>query len=138
MNNIEAPESEYLYKELSQLSNAGQGLHTAIDIFKGEIIAVYRGKIITDEQANIRIKAKKDRYFMNMPDGSIMDSMQAKCMAKYANDASAFSDSGFSNNSRITLDEEENVCLIATRNIRIGEEIFCSYGKRYWKKHRSE
>lgn len=135
MNHIEAPESEYLYTELSQLTNAGQGLHTAIDIYKGEVIAIYRGKIITDKQANTRIKANKDQYFMNMPDGSIMDSMQTDCMAKFANDAQAYSGSAFRNNSKIALDEEENVCLIATRNISTGEEIFCSYGKRYWKKH---
>ncbi len=136
MNTIKAPESTYLYTELSQLPDAGKGLHTAIDIFKGEIIAVYKGEIITDAQAKIRIDAKIDQYFINMLDGSIMDSIKTRCMAKYANDAQGQLNSKFRNNAKITLDDRQNVCLMATRNIRTGEEIFCSYGKKYWEKHR--
>ena len=68
-----------------------------------------------------------------MPDGSILDSMKTKCFAKYANDADGFSNSVFKNNAKIGLNESDNVCLIALRNIKIGEEIFCSYGNRYWK-----
>jgi uncharacterized protein len=29
----------------------------------------------------------------------------------------------------------DNVCIEALRNIRANEELFCSYGKGYWKKH---
>ena len=136
MNTIKAQESSYLYTEISQLPNAGKGLHTAIDIYKGEIIAIYKGEIITDAQAKMRIEANIDQYFINMLDGSIMDSIKTRCMAKYANDAQGQLNSSFKNNAKIALDEEQNVCLIATRHIKTGEEIFCSYGKKYWKKHR--
>lgn len=70
-----------------------------------------------------------------MVDGSIMDSMKIKCFAKYANDATGYLNSNFRNNANIALDEQDNVCIIARRSIKTGEEIFCSYGKRYWKKH---
>jgi uncharacterized protein len=61
--------------------------------------------------------------------------MKVKCFAKYANDADGFLRSNFKNNAKIGLDEFDKVCLIATRNIKTNEEIFCSYGKKYWKKH---
>ena len=72
---------------------------------------------------------------MNMLNGSILDAMHSECFAKYANDAEAFSKLEFKNNSKITLDDEDNVCLIATKKIKSGDEIFCSYGAKYWKKH---
>ena len=117
---IEIPESEYLYSGISQIENAGNGLFTAIKIYKGEIIA---------------IDMKQDQYFMNLPNGTILDAGKTKGFAKLANDAQAFDDSLFKNNSIISIDEEENICLVAKRLIKSGEEIFCSYGKRYWKKH---
>ena len=65
-----------------------------------------------------------------------MDSMSVKCFAKYANDATGFSKSDFKNNAKISLDDKGNVCLIATRKIKQEEEIFCSYGRKYWQKHK--
>jgi SET domain-containing protein len=134
-NEIDAPESDYLYVNLSQLPESGNGLLTAINIYKDEIISLFKGEILTDAQSKLRTKKGEDRYFINMLDGSIMDSMKVPCFAKYANDAKGSSNLNFKNNSKIGLDEDDNVCLIATRNIKMGEEIFCSYGKRYWKKH---
>jgi SET domain-containing protein len=135
-NRIDAPESAYLYTTLSQLPASGNGLLTAINIYKDEIIAVFKGEILTDVQALKRAREGNDRYFISMVDGRIMDSMKTVCFAKYANDAEGFSPSPFKNNGKIALDESQNVCIIATRNIKTGEEIFCGYGKRYWKKHR--
>ena len=72
---------------------------------------------------------------MNLLNGSILDCRNTDCFAKYANDATGFSKSAFKNNAKITLDENHNVCLIAIRKLKSGEEIFCDYGKKYWKKH---
>ena len=134
-NAIEALESDYLYVGLSQLPNSGNGLFTAINIYKDEVISLFKGEILTEVQAKLRAKKGNDKYFINMIDGSIMDSMRVKCFAKYANDAEGFSKSKFKNSAKISLDEDDNVCIIATRNIKTSEEIFCSYGKKYWKKH---
>ncbi len=135
-NTIEAPESDYLYVTGSQLPNSGNGLRTAITIYKDEVISLFKGEILTDVQANQRATARKDQYFISMLDGSIMDSIHTECFAKYANDAAAFMPKLFRNNAKIGLTEKQEVCLIATRKITTGEEIFCSYGKRYWKKYR--
>ncbi|NRD23912.1 SET domain-containing protein-lysine N-methyltransferase [Winogradskyella litoriviva] len=135
LNIIEAPESDYLYTETSQIKNAGTGLFTAIDIFEEEIVALFKGEIINNQEAEKRALLNEDRYFVNLLDGSIMDSMHTDCFAKYANDAEGLMESSFKNNAIITLDDDNNVCIKAIRNIDAGEEIFCSYGKPYWKKH---
>ncbi len=134
-NTIEVPESDYLYVATSQIPFAGSGLFTAIKIYKDEIISVFKGEILTQNQAKQITEKGHDKYFINLLNGSIMDSMHTECFAKYANDATGFSKSAFKNNAKIALDENDNVCLIATVNIKEGKEIFCSYGKKYWKKH---
>lgn len=134
-NQIEAPESDYLFIGISQLPNSGNGLFTAIDIYKDEIIAVFNGVVLTHKKAVAIVKKGNNEYFMNLANGRILDCNQANGFAKYANDANGFSTSTFKNKAIITLDENANVCLVATSKIKIGEEIFCSYGKRYWKDH---
>lgn len=135
-NIIDAPESDYLYTKTSQLPNAGKGLFTAITIYKNEIISLFKGEILSNAEAKYRADKKEDQYFINLLDGSIMDSKHVHCFAKYANDAKGGSNANFKNNSKITLDDNNNVCIIATRKIQAEEEIFCSYGKRYWKKYK--
>ena len=135
-NTIDAQESDYLYVQTSQLSNSGKGLFTAIAIYKEEIISIFKGEILSDIEAELRVKNNTNQYFMNLHNGSILDCRNTDCFAKYANDASGFSKSNFKNNAKITLDENNNVCLMAIRKIKSGEEIFCDYGKKYWKKHK--
>lgn len=131
---IEAPESDYLFVQDSQLENAGKGLFTAIAIYPNEVISLFKGEILTANEAQKRSSEGNDHYFINMLDGTIMDSMNVTCFAKYANDAQAFGKNGLKNNAKISLDDEDNICLIAARRINPMEEIFCSYGARYWKK----
>ena len=133
-NTINAQESDYLYIQASQLSNSGNGLFTAIAIYKEEIISTFKGEILSDVEAQLRVNNQTNQYFMNLLNGSILDCRNTDCFAKYANDASGFSKSDFKNNAKITLDENNNVCLMAIRKIKSGEEIFCDYGKKYWKK----
>ena len=134
-NQIEALEDDYLYIKTSQIANAGNGLFTAIKIYKEEVISIFKGEILSAAQAKLRATNGNDKYFINMLDGSIMDSMPIDCFAKYANDAEGLSLLNFKNNSKIAIDDNNNVCIIATKNIKSGEEIFCGYGKKYWKKH---
>lgn len=130
---IEASESDYLYKDLSQLPNSGNGLFTAISIYKNETIAIFKGEILTNAQTKSRAKKGNDKYFINLLDGTIMDSMNTECFAKYANDTKGTINSNFKNNTKITLTESGDVCISATRNIKPKEELFCDYGKKYWK-----
>lgn len=132
---IEAREKDYLYIAESRIPGSGKGLFTAIPIYKDEVISVFKGKILSNRDAQCRAAIGEDRYFMNMPDGTILDSMEVKCFAKYANDASGAVKTKHKNNSDITLDEKGAVCIVASRKILAGEEIYCAYGNSYWKKH---
>jgi SET domain-containing protein len=131
---IDAKESDYLYIQPSQLPDAGNGLFTAITIYKDEVISLFRGEILSDEEAALRAAKGNTDYFMNMPDGTILDTMRVNGFAKYANDVHGSEKTNYLSNARITLDENNKVCIAANRNIKSGEEIFCSYGKAYWKK----
>lgn len=135
-NSIEAKESDYLFVSTSQLPNSGNGLYTSIAIYKDEVISLFNGEILTELQAKIRVNKGLDKYFISLPNGTMLDSMRVNCFAKYANDAEGFEKSLFKNSAKIALDDDGNVCIIALRNIKINEEIFCAYGKSYWKKHR--
>ena len=128
---IDAKEEDYLFVKKSTVNGAGNGLFTAISIYKDEVICLFKGEQLTHEESIKRMLAGEDRYFINMVEGGIMDSMHVHCFAKYANDVVG---SRFKTNAKISLDEYDNVCLVATRKISKGEEIFCSYGKRYWKR----
>lgn len=134
---IDAKEKDYLYLAVSQIPNAGQGLFVSIPIYKDEIICLFKGEKLTAKEAARRAKKREDAYFINCLDGSIMDSMHTPCFAKYANDPAAsgpgIANNSFKSNADISLDDEDNICLIATRHIKIGEEVFCNYGKKYWK-----
>jgi hypothetical protein len=134
-NTIDAKEEDYLYIQKSQIENSGNGLFTAIEIYKEEIISVFKGKILTNNEAASIVLLNNDKYFINLLDDTILDSNTVDCFAKYANDSNGFTKSMYKNNSKIALDESNNVCLIATKNIKSNEEIFCSYGQKYWKKH---
>ncbi len=133
-NKIDALESDYLYIQPSQIPNSGNGLFSAINIYKDEMISVFTGDLLNKTKAALRAERENDRYFIMMPDGLTLDSMNSDCLAKYANDASVNDETNFKNNSKIAFDDDGQVGLIALRKIKSGEEIFCSYGKAYWKK----
>jgi hypothetical protein len=134
-NSIEADEADYLYVSTSQLPNSGKGLFTAIDIYKDEVISLFKGEVLTELQAKLRANKGHDQYFISLPNGTMLDSMRVSCFAKYANDANGSTQTVFKNSAKIALDENNEVCMVATRHIKVNEEIFCSYGKAYWKKH---
>lgn len=135
---IDANESDYLYIQESQIKNSGNGLFTAIPIFKDEVISLFKGEILTAFEAKGRATKGEDAYFMNMLDGSILDAMHVNCFAKYANDATGFTKTKFKKNATISLDENDVVCIVSDRTIKMGEEIFCSYGKLYWKNFKNK
>jgi len=132
---IAAPESDYLYVQKSRLPGAGNGLFSAIPIYRHEVISIFRGRILSPEAAAAAVANGEDGYFINLPDDTILDSRQVHCFAKYANDAAGFVKTACKNNARITLAENGAVCIAASRNIAAGEEILCGYGKKYWQNH---
>lgn len=132
---IQIEEEDYLYTAPSGLPGAGQGLFTAITLYKDEVIAIFHGERLSAKEASDRAANGLDRYFMELPDGTTLDAMGVEGFAKFANDALGNSGSALRNNAMIALDDDGRVCLRAKRRIRVGEEVLCGYGKRYWLRH---
>lgn len=130
---IPSPEDEYLFIKPSLIPNAGKGLFTAITIYREEIIATFSGEVLELPEAQKRKAEGKDDYFMNLHDGNTLDCMYTESFAKYANDVEG---TRLKTNAFIGLDEHNNVCLIARKTIPAGAEIYCSYGKKYWKQRK--
>ena len=133
---IPLAEADYLYSALSGLPGAGQGLFTAIPLYKDEVIAIFHGERLSAKEAKDRAAQGLDRYFMELPDGTTLDAMGIVGFAKFANDVYGTPGSALRNNAVITLDDGGRVCLRATRRILAGQEVLCGYGKRYWARHR--
>lgn len=135
---ILAKEAEYLCVKKSQIPNAGNGLYATIPIYKNEIIAIFKGEILQKEETKRRAKIGADAYFINMLDGTIMDSKNTKCFAKYANDTVGINKIKFIRNAIITMNDNNQVCLVTIKHIKKGEEIFCSYGDKYWENYKKQ
>ena len=78
-NTIDAKEEDYLYIHKSQIENSGNGLFTAIEIYKEEIISIFKGKIITNTDAESIVKLNEDKYLINLPDHTILRVMSVDC-----------------------------------------------------------
>lgn len=130
---ITSKESDYLYTQTSGIVNAGLGLFSSIAIYKNEIVAIYQGEKLQKTEAALRAQLKNDAYFINLPNGVILDSQYTPCFAKYANDANGIAPFTYKNNASIALNHKNQVCLVALKTIKAHTEIFCSYGKFYWQ-----
>lgn len=132
-------EREFLLVKESQIPNSGRGLFLLTERKKGELIALFRGEVLSYEVAEQRALKNEDGYFINMANGTILDSMHVECFAKYANDAHGLEKTKFKSNAVIQLSGKDDIaCLVALRDIKEGEEIFTSYGKKYWKNFKSK
>ena len=131
---LDLPEADYLYVQPSRIPHAGMGLFTAIPLQRGDVVAIFQGERLSVAEAKRRAAANADAYFVTLLDGSTLDSMHTACFAKYANDAEGQGNSRLRNNAVITLDDEDHPCIVATRAIRAGGEVFVDYGKAYWAK----
>lgn len=128
MSNL-AEEEKYLHLKKSRFT--GKGLFTKKDIKKGQIVCTYLGERITPEEALRRCELEIDQFLVETYDDGYLDSMPIFCYAMYANDAQGLIRSEVKNNVEIQILKGEPH-LVAKRNIKAGEEILVSYGRRYW------
>lgn len=117
----------------SQLPGAGMGLFTTKDIKKGCKIIEYRGEIIDWKEYCKRVKEDKDGYLAYISRKKCIDAYNTpQYKARYANDAEGLiKNKKFKNNAEYQIINDK-VYIVATRDIRAGEEIFVSYSKEYW------
>ena len=120
---------QYLTLKPSQIPNGGVGLYTNVNIPKGANISRFIGNIV-DEMITEKPNCL---YLVETLDGKVMDVYPSKQKAKYANDAAGPRRiKGIRNNSYIEY-QNEKIYIVASKNIKKGEEIFLSYGRAYWR-----
>lgn len=124
---------------LSTLPMAGRGVFTMRPFTKGEVVCHYAGEVLT-KAAAVRCvdqtKASKRRWsHMRSVAGFVIDGLREPLahmgLGSFANDAR---DPERTNARYRNRDVPLGVDIVATRDIGKGEEVFVSYGKRYWDK----
>lgn len=118
----------------STLPNAGKGLFTTKAISKDSKIIEYRGEIIGYNEYRRRARKEVDHYLFYLRRDLCIDAMHTpQYKARYANDAQGFTKvKGIKNNSDYIIFDDK-CFIVASRNIKAGEEIFVDYTNHYWK-----
>lgn len=111
----------------STIKGAGKGLFAMRDFKEGEIVTVYGGSYFINDQSP---------YLLTDDYGIIWDGshdFSETELGRWANDADY--KTNFENNTffETIYGLGRPPVLVASRDIKNGEEIFVSYGPRYWK-----
>lgn len=117
----------------SQLPGAGRGLFTTKAIRKDSKIIEYRGEVIGYNEYRKRARNEQDQYLFYLRRDLCIDSMHTtQYKARYANDAAGITRvKGLRNNSDYVI-FGDRCFVVASRDIKAGEEIFVNYTKPYW------
>jgi SET domain-containing protein len=125
----------------SQIPAAGMGLWAEKDFKRGESIVKYDGETITWKECNRRNMAQEGYgcYYLFINKRKCVDAQYSTwAQGRYANDAAGFHRiEGLRNNARYEIRKGE-AYIIASRNIKAGEEILVSYGRAYWNTLKKE
>ncbi|HXB41094.1 MAG TPA: SET domain-containing protein [Bacteroidia bacterium] len=118
----------------SRLPGAGKGLFTTKFIEKDSKIIEYRGEIIGWKDYNERVKRQEDGYLFYFNRNKCVDAFHTpQYKARFANDAAGIVRvKGLRNNSHYEV-HDDKCFIVAARDIKPGEEIFCDYTRDYWK-----
>ena len=117
----------------SRLPGAGKGLYTTKTIRKDSKIIGYRGEIIGYNEYRKRTRKEQDHYLFFVRMDLCIDAMHTpQYKARYANDAAGITRlKGVKNNSDYIIFGDK-CFIVASRDIKAGEEIFVNYTKSYW------
>ena len=117
------------YRETVRVGDSelpGAGLFATHDIPIDRPFAIYLGDIITVEES----ENTDSDYMVSRGNGLVIDSNnQTSCFGRYANDIIVDERT----NAHLHMHDNE-MYLIAQRDIEAGEEIFVDYGN-YWNEH---
>ena len=138
-------DSDYLVLELkpSNIPGAGLGVFAKVDIPAGIILCEYRGSIIFRDKIDI---AKFNNRCLNL--NNELTIVGSNCIASFINDAIDLKKiytkdeiKKINEDNCFPLLKEYNCCfqntlyksfIVSIKDIKEGEELFCSYGIKYW------
>ncbi len=118
----------------SKLPGAGKGLYTTKPYKKDDKVIEYRGEIIGWTEYNKRVARNEDGYLFYFNRNKCVDAFNTpQYKARFANDAAGMVRiKGIRNNSHYEI-HDDKCYIVAARDIKAREEIFCDYTKDYWK-----
>ena len=117
----------------SQLPGAGKGLFTSKTIRKESKIIEYRGEIIGYNEYRRRARNEQDQYLFFLRSNLCIDAMHTpQYKARYANDAAGITRAKDLRNNSDYIIFGDKCYIVASRDIKAGEEIFVNYTKSYW------
>jgi uncharacterized protein len=117
----------------SRLPGAGKGLFTTKPFKEDQRVIEYRGEIIKWKDYSERVKQNKDGYLFFVRRDLCIDAFNTpQYKARYANDAAGLSKLKGVKNNCVYETEGDRAFIVATRDIKAGEEIFVDYTKEYW------
>jgi SET domain-containing protein len=117
----------------SKIPGSGKGLYTTKPLKKETKIIEYRGEVIGWKDYKERVDRDEDGYLFYFNKNRCVDAFHTpQYKARYANDANGFVRvKGLKNNSQYEIFDDK-CFIVATRDIKAGEEIFTDYTKDYW------
>jgi SET domain-containing protein len=133
----------FLPEDGDKFVSVGKGLFAKSEFKKGDEIIHYRGDLISLQHYQDRERNMEGGYCIQISKDQVLDCYRAmqrgECLASMANcpsNAYVAEKNTFVSappaNARITINRRyKTVCLKAMRNIKIDEEITCSYSKKY-------
>ena len=123
-----------LFVKKSTLPRAGKGLFTDSLIKKGAKVVEYIGEIIPWSEAEKRDDKGKGGYVYYITKYKCIDAYEfPDAIARYANDARGVGRKSKTRNNSFYATRGGRAYIVASRNIKPGEEIFVWYGEDYWK-----
>ncbi|ESZ89774.1 hypothetical protein SBOR_9846 [Sclerotinia borealis F-4128] len=118
----------------SQLQGVGFGLFTAEPIKKGDFLHEYAGEVISENEANRRgviYDRKYSSFLFDLNKEWIIDGARMGNKTRFINHAETEAD-GLNCIAKILLVHgEHRIEFRASRDIKIGEELFFNYGKKF-------
>ena len=127
-------ENNNLVAKTSTIPNSGNGLFAKKDFKKGQIICNFTGELIDNDKLEDKdFSGPRGHYLIDLGEKTL-DTYDSNCLAKYANDVEGPGKTDKKNNSIIySTRNGTSAYICATRDIKVGEEIFLNYGKDYWR-----
>jgi SET domain-containing protein len=108
-------------------SVSGKGLFATQTFKRGQVIAVYRGRVLHND------KAKPNRYLVKLTNEYVLDGSGRHNLGRYINHACKRT-----NAELVIAPIKRQAWVEATRTIRPGEEIFYDYGEEYREAYLSD
>jgi uncharacterized protein len=134
------PYEDKLIKHISNIPNAGYGVFSTVPIAKGDNVVQYKGDLITEDDANFE-KLFGNDYLMDLDSQLMINGDSNGNISKFINcvkseNKKVLKEKGVNHENNLKIIKNLKLGIVylqATKNIRVGDELFVPYSASYWK-----